>query len=226
MPTSSTNDITFLKSGLIVVNGSVPTAAGIGLPLHLVPRSGEVVRSFGSATGAVRPGLALASHRVIAPSGDRAIWAAHRTQYVIERWGTDGVLQRQLVRQADWFDPYLERPIGGAQAPPPIVVGIREISPGRVMVVVGLSKPDYVERRGPPVRISERGNPIYDLTMKQDLYDTIVEVIDVESNRLLLSQRVSLYTCGFVDDEHLCSYRADDQGVPFVDVVRVRFIEN
>jgi hypothetical protein len=113
----------------------VPTADGVGLPLHFLDREGKVTRSFGSQTGAVRPGLGFATHRAIAPARDVGIWAGHRTQYVIELWSADGVLKRQLVRQAEWFEPYLERPVGQPTAPPPFLVDVQEISPGRIMVL-------------------------------------------------------------------------------------------
>jgi hypothetical protein len=88
-----------------------------------------------------------------------------------------------------------------------------------------IAKPDYVRRRGPPVQRSEDGGTIYDLSRKQDLYDTFVEVIDVEANRLLLSERIEQYITGFIDEGHFHGFWTNDQGVPFIDVIRFRILE-
>lgn len=114
--------------------------------------------------------------------------------------------------------------MGGSELPPPIIVGLRELEPNIIMVLTLVPRSDYIERRGSPVRYNDRGNPLYDVSARQKLWETQVEVIDAEQERLLLAERVSGYIIGFADDEHVYGYRLDEQGEPFVDIYSVRVV--
>lgn len=214
-----------LPHGDVVLNATVPTAEGIGFPLHVLRDDAPPV-SFGSMTGGALPSPSPAPlMRALAPARDGGVWAAPRMRYEIDRWSTAGELTARLVRQALWFSPYSERRVGGSEPPAPFLRAVREIAPGRLMVLIGVPKPDFTRRLGPPVRISERGNPIHDFSRKQELFDTIVEVIDTVNGRLLLSKRVAAHLLGFTDDEHIYGYRLDDDDIPRIDILRIRFTD-
>jgi hypothetical protein len=215
-----------LSDGAVVINAVVPTSEGVGFPLHLL-RDGAAPVSFGSVDGgALVSPSPVPLMRAVAATRDGGVWATPRTRYEVDRWNAQGEWMGRLVRRAGWFTPYTNRTVGGNEPPEPFLFAVREIAPGRLMTLTGVPKSDYTRRLGPPVRISQRGNPIYDLTRKQDLFDTVVEVLDAENGRLLYSRRLEAYLIGFADDNHIYGYRLDDGDIPRIDIMRVRFNDN
>jgi hypothetical protein len=82
-----------------VMNSTIPTPDRAGLPLHLISPEGQVIRSFGSISGAYRSDIPLHDRRQLTPAGSRAVWSAWALQYVIERWSEGGSLERTLQRR-------------------------------------------------------------------------------------------------------------------------------
>lgn len=112
-----------LADGTIVLNASVATAEGIGLPLHVLHPSGAIGRSFGAALAAARPDMPWLQLRAMAPASERAVWIAPRTSYLMEKWDTGERLLSRIERDADWFRPYLTRPVGTNEPPDPLADG-------------------------------------------------------------------------------------------------------
>ena len=52
-------------------------------------------------------------------------------------------------------------------------------------------------------------------------YDTMIEAIDVKSGRLLASKRVDQAIFGVFNDNHVFSYREDEDGIPSTALWRV-----
>ena len=53
------------------------------------------------------------------------------------------------------------------------------------------------------------------------LYDTMVDVIDVEGGRLVASTRLSAFILHFADDGLVAGYMEDDAGRPFLSLWRL-----
>lgn len=67
-------------------------------PLHVVGPDGDLLRTFGSWHEGAWP-------QFLAPSGDRAFWAAYARGYRLERWSRDGELLQVLERAPEWWAP-------------------------------------------------------------------------------------------------------------------------
>ena len=105
--------------GRLVLNANIRTEKRVGYPLHLISRTGDPIRSFGSDTGRYRPDLAFSDRRILARSGGGSLWAGYLNQYVVERWDMAGKLLEVLNRDVGWFEPYRGYPAASAETPPP-----------------------------------------------------------------------------------------------------------
>ncbi|MGH7470236.1 MAG: 6-bladed beta-propeller [Longimicrobiales bacterium] len=76
------------------------SARNIGLPLHLYDSgSGRIIRSFGALSERVAPGAMMSRARQIGAAGKDAVWSAHVSTYMIEKWTTSGELVLQVDRR-------------------------------------------------------------------------------------------------------------------------------
>jgi hypothetical protein len=214
-----------LENGQEVYNGVVYSFSPerFGLFLHTFDEDGQALRSFGDpdslAIGSGRPYLSL---RKLTPGGGNRVWAAPRTRYVLELWDADGAKHAELVREADWFEPWVERAPPSPDSPsPPFLRAIHVGPAGRLWVAIGVPAEDWAERLGPPVET--RRGPRY--RPDSGAYDTIIEIIDTEEGRLFLSERIAPAVGGFIDERHLYAYREDENGVPYIDVWRIELTQ-
>jgi hypothetical protein len=86
---------------------------------------------------------------------------------------------------------------------------------------------DWQAALGEPIRMP--GRPTVYPNKEVDLgrlYDSMIEVIDVRTNRLLVSQRVAGYIMFAIGDGLFARYRQDDEGNPFIDVLRIELTAN
>lgn len=203
-----------------IANASM--AQGTGLPLHSIDLESGQVRSFGTVLPVPRPGLPWANLRALALAGNGRVWSAYRTQYVLELWDTAGALVKTLARRTSWFQPYVERRVGSGEPAQPWLMAIRENLEGQLLSLVTVPIDDYRRVLGPP-RETPRG-PRYDVSRKDQLFDTIVEVIDPETGELVASERLPQYLLDFLDDQHVYGYRLSPDGNPLIDVWRLRLV--
>lgn len=206
-------DVIRLADGRLVLNSRVPSPESAGLPLHLLDRDGTLLRSFGARRPSVTLGQdPLTQRRSLALSGDGAFWAAHTVSYTIERWDTAGTRLQELRRDAPWFDASSDgEPTAGEPTPPPtILLDLAEDGDGQLWVVGRAVDPEW--------RSAVQGNSI-----EYGRYaDTVVEVFDVETTRLLTSCRLPWFMAGFLDGSTLYTYCETAGGLPVLDVWRVR----
>ena len=211
-------------NGTMVVNARINTPDRIGLPLHLVNRDGEILRSFGAEEAVYRPGSPWLSMRSITSGGENAVWAAHRTQYVVERWNTNAAKLGEFIRVADWFPPRLtQTSITPNDPPQPELQAIRRDSRGLLWVAVSVADEDWKRALGPRKNTPE--GPMYFWSAMEEMFDTIIEVIDPTEGRLLVSQRLPQFFFRFLDDNHIAGLHTDSLDVPYIDVYRVRLRE-
>lgn len=212
-----------LPDGRLVVTGNSRTAALIGLPLHLLDARGTLVRSFGSIDERVDLRDRFSMLRSIAPSAYGGIWSAKPNSYIIEKWDTTGSLRVRVERSADWFRPWT-RPQGalGVTRQPPWLVDMAEHS-DTLLVLIRVDDSEWQPRRTAPAPgvPGEFWMPDAD---KELLYDTIVEVIDVKSGRLVVSQRFRQNLLGIVSADMVASYEEDEQGNPKYVVWRLNLL--
>lgn len=206
--------IAFLRDGRHVIAGTVSTSMSIGLPIHVVNRSGKIVRSFGAEPPIEAIGNAYRMWRSVAPAGDGAVWSAHLLRYVIERWDTAGRLTDRLERDVSWFAPQSDYGFHPDAS--------REPTPGMPFI--------YSDRSGllwttidVPDRAWEsaftRGNDLYGRPADvvddfNNYWDSVVEVIDPVKNRVVGHARLDARVLGFAGDGLVFTRELRGEGYP------------
>jgi hypothetical protein len=191
-----------LPDGTFVFSLPLHTPERIGLPLHHVDQSGTIKRSFGSETGVYRPDVPYLDRRSISPHGSRTIWSAYHTQYVIDQLDVvTGRIIRRVERRTSWFPPNL-RPRTGPRdpdRPEPFLSRVAQGPDGLLWVQLIVPDPDWKDALG----TRSADNPVHVSIADIDGYeDTIIEVLDPGTGRLMASHRfdrsLTLFGPGFV----------------------------
>ena len=219
------NRVVFFEGGEIAVNANLPTSLGAGFPLHLIDRRGRVRLSFGSEDQLyIYPGqedeFSQMSRSLSLAAQEGMFWSAPFNRYVLELWDTTGRLHRRYTRNVDWFEPWDHQPGITEDGPGnPQLQDIHEDRLGRLWVMVRVG--DRRWRRSVEPYISE-GRKFFRPTRFEGVWDTVVEVIQPESGRLIASGRSEAPLFQFLDDSHAWGMHITEEGVPQIDVWRVR----
>jgi hypothetical protein len=178
-----------LQDGRMVASGVVPTPSRVGYPLHIIGHDGNITRSFGAASPSFRADLAHLSWRRIAVTDDERIWAAPVNSYRLELWDTAGALLETIEREAEWFDAWVAPPAGSvAERPPAPSILHVWIHGNQMWVMARVADRDWTPLTGGR-RGVESGNRLIETDELDSIYDTMVEVIDLDSRRLITSRR-------------------------------------
>jgi hypothetical protein len=183
--------------GRRVVNAIVAAPSGIGLPLHLVSEDGEILASFGSDPPI--EDLRTPHRRRLSVTPRETAWSSSTTEYRLEEWTWEGLRLRSLVRSATWFRRDGGRQLSPDGVPNAGVRAIREDREGRLWVVALVPGTNWESGVG-PWEEQLTGEIVTGITNMERAFDTIIEVIDPGSGRLLGTQRLSVPVQGFVDD--------------------------
>lgn len=223
---SQTGVVAFPEDSLLFLCAHVRTADRVGYPLHLVDFGGRVRRSFGAPPNVVVDLDEKQFKRRLAGSPGGNVWAAHLRDYVLDEWSLAGVQLRSYRRHPEWYvveDPYVPiSPRGGRFSEVMDIELDRQSGHLWVLVQVPSSDADWADGL-----ISEEygGKVEYGPGDYDKLYDTMVEVIDVQNNRLLASQRVAPALRRFVAPNLASSFGSDPTtGVEFLNVWRVTLL--
>jgi len=123
------------------------------------------------------------------------MWVAQVSSYDIELYDRAGSLIQLYRREADWFPPGSGRIVTAqpdGEPPQPKVVGVQEDERGRLWVLSIVAdsgwRRAFSADRLPPRRA---GAPqYYGVEDTNRLYDSVIEVIDPRSGKLISSTRV------------------------------------
>ncbi|TVP43049.1 MAG: 6-bladed beta-propeller [Gemmatimonadales bacterium] len=182
--------------GRRVVNAVVALPSGIGLPLHLLSEDGQILASFGSEPPIEDLRASHRRHFSLTPR--ETAWATPHTEYRLEEWSWEGRRLRTLVRNAPWLTRDGDLLLSPDGVPNPWVRAIREDREGRLWVVALVPGTDWESGVGPQEQFT--GEVLTGINNMERAFDTIIEVIDPDSGRILGSQRLSMPVQGFVDD--------------------------
>jgi hypothetical protein len=192
-----------------------------GLPLHLVDDQGAITRSFGAPPdGVFRFDLTYTWLRTIAPAAGHRIWAAPQNEYRIEQWDLTGRKVLEFARPGSWFEPWwAQQRATPEQAPQPRLFGLREDPEGRLWVLVHVADAVWSDGLASTRTTPEGGFWVVD--SHDDVYDTILEVIDVDAATVVACQRLPMYLVRFVDDNDdllAYGYSQDEDGIPTISI--------
>ena len=212
----------FLNEDRAVAVAEIPTPDKIGLPFHLLDRTGKILRSFGLDSDSAFS--APAEHGwVLAAGGSQQFWAARVNRYELQLWNAQGRHLRTLERICSCFAPW-----DRSSYPPDYfrpesrLVAMQTDGLGRLWVV--LRVPDKHWRRTRRVLPSGEVPPI-PLGEERRVYDSLIEVIDPGTLRVLANKRFDMPLRGFAGTNLLYALGTDEHGRIRIDVWRGRFEE-
>jgi hypothetical protein len=206
-----------VPSGEWVINANVLTQDRVGWPLHLLGPDGTVARSFGSLNPVFRRDAPSLGKRSLASAGGNRIWAAHEKEYRIELWTVGGDRLRALVRDVDWFRPWV---LNGPTTPEkpwnPRLASMQVDSQGIMWVHVSFAKPnwsDYVYEFTPGAFAIRE--PMH------QAFRVLLEAVDPNRGCVLARFETDENLLGPISDGSWLSYHENPDGVPFLDVWRI-----
>jgi hypothetical protein len=144
------------------------------------------------------------------------LWSAFRNKYEIELWDTAGALLRDVVVKAPWFQDWYVPQARGARdlrshPPQPFISDIQQDAAGYLWVVVLVADERWqkaISNGGP------HGSQIDDLLY----HDVIVQVLSLQTGRILASKRIDQPLSRFIGPGLLASVVEDRGLVPQLDV--------
>ncbi|HEX9563622.1 MAG TPA: hypothetical protein VF981_06615 [Gemmatimonadaceae bacterium] len=216
-----------LGDGQVVLNNYFPTHAAF----VLLGRNHEVVREFGKSVGGDRFGSDELQFRVADVGGGRFAAVQQYHRFLVQIWDTNGRLVREFNRSPPWFPRYTReqrRPLGFASRYPVVMGAWGDIDQRHLWLVASVPDPSWKEPACNPLPGAPRGEgsrcaPI-PMSAQQRAWDTIVEVLDLDTGRVLVSQRFDEDLTGFMEGGLLYALRENDDGLMVIDVWRARIV--
>jgi hypothetical protein len=177
------------QDALILRDGRVLTTGDSSAIAQLYDAKGAPVRSFGARTADA--GGRAPHYRVFAGTGGTFWTTTVDRRWQLEHWDTAGRLLGTLAPETSWFpSTAATSPSTAADAPPPPrIVAAWSDDSGRIWVAAEIA--DHHWKRGLGRGASGTASVIDD----DKYYDSVVEVRDPKSGRVLASARFDLY-CG------------------------------
>lgn len=208
---------TVLYDSLLVVSMQVPTRELAGHPLHVFRLNRGLERSFGAPAAGYRADLGVTGLRHVSAAPGRGFWAAHITQYRLEKWDVEGSLLAAYRREADWFSPHHQGMKADPDTPPaPWLAAVHEDDAGLLWVLVLIADEEWYTGLVP-----SGDGTFWWAPDRTDFLDTMIEVVDPTTGSVLATYRWDYAARGFVDGSHLAVYRESPVGVPRVEIWRV-----
>ena len=197
-----------LRGGRHIYNGLSYELEGAGQPLHLYDvASGRVTRSFGGEGVRVDPGPRRGrglSRLSVAAAADGNIWVARENRYRIDKWTPDGDHIKRIERDAPWFRPWEDWAGSDYEVRPlPVILGVGDWGDDLLMVVVKLADADWQPIR--PTRIVQ-GHEMLFPEQEEEIYDTVIEVLDTRAGTVLARTRVDAKVRGLVGQDGFHSF--------------------
>src|SRR5688572_825976 len=196
LPASVAWDAVAVQNGMVVLNVN-PEPRPPSAPLVLVDSTG-IRKSFGGDAGIVpgedRPYLAW---RKLSPSREGGVWSIPINEFRLEAWSFAGKKLKEIVRKPPPFERWLSPVAPGSGRPSQSSVSaLQQDDDGLLWVLLRVPDPRW---RGTVEEVQTPEGKTTVPTDPNDVYDTLVEVIDPASGTLLVSQRLQVDLRGFVD---------------------------
>jgi hypothetical protein len=205
--------------GLLWVAAAIGRAQQVGYPLHLFKQDGDWVRSVGSSRPALRWNAHLLFSRRLSLGPQSTVWAISTYgPLAIETFDARGTLLRRAVYRPPWFPEQLKQQQLGdppiVERPPFWVGNEREVWIASLVPAKDWQK--GITKRDDPVHGA--GTPMVGDVTK--LFDTIVEVFDIQNHRVLFRTQMDEVVVHALPGGLFVVYREDGDGTPQVTVER------
>jgi hypothetical protein len=154
----------------------------------------------------------MAAERPYAIGPDGHVWTLSPNRYVLEEWTEKGRTS-SFTRDVSWYpEVTLDNLRDAVPAPHPTGLAVDDHS--RLWVVLAAPKEH------------DDGRVSKDKADFLSRFDTVIEVLDARSGRVLATKRINGYPEGLSDGRYLLFQRVDENGTPFLDVHLLSFSEN
>ena len=192
-----------------------------------VHRDGNVTRIFGEVLPPAAPAGWSSAGRRIAVASQGGIWSGRANQYVLELWDSTGIQVLEIVRRAEWFPAWWEWPEGPTteRPPQPDLRAIWQDDRGLLWTVTAVPDENWQERRWEGRSDDRSGAGTadgLDYTLIDFVYDSMVEVIDVEKGVVVTSRRLPYYVRSVFGGGYFWTYWEDDSLEPRATIRRLR----
>ncbi len=198
----------------VLVPGRIQGEKATGWPLHVLSfraSAAWITHSFGSGPRLAHRELFYNQHTAVASSTGGAVSVPIRT-YDLYTWSSTGRMTGHFVRRPSWFPGSDKLGLGNPTTPPyPQVHALRTDASGLIWVAIGVPSSHWKAGwDGVTIRAGEfkSNDPAF-----HELFDTIIEVIDPKSGRVLARQKVEGWITQFLRDGRMVRYTAtrDDE---------------
>lgn len=206
-----------LENGILVFSGgwsSWETRQTAGEPLHSISTRGQL-RSFGNPDHqpVIRGSREWVRNLSGAPDGN--FWATHVSRYVAELWTPEGQLLRRISGSPDWFPPDQREGKFGEDPPVPIFRNVVQREDGLLLCLMYVPDPGW---RSAPERDEHGHLSLNSASSINGYWDTVIQLVNPNSGRLLAEERVDPHLRGFADPGHLFSFTGDDRDHVFIQI--------
>lgn len=208
----------------LIMNGLISNPERVGYPLHTL-RVGvegiEVIASYGRNDGELRPFDVDALMTRLTRVSEGTFWSASFTTYDLAHWTLDGELLRRIERRPRWFAGRSERPFGTPdEAPTPSIAAVELDDDQLLWVFISVAADEWATAWPEGVW---RSGEIPQGSVRQDLlFDTIVEVIDPEAQRVVARERFPAHIISSLGRNRAVEYVVNDDDVPMLRVIELR----
>jgi hypothetical protein len=169
----------------------------------------------------MKPTVAIPTLRLTGVGPD-AFWWLMSTEYHMELWGVDGKRRLTIERKAPWWVD----PVGGKVAPDQAQAFGRVAAKHPMSSLNDLRVDDQehlwviarVPRRELPPSDTARNSAEGPLNHPYDRYDTMLEIFDARTGKLLVSERISGYLSHLLGKGHVAKLVDDEDGRPIVEI--------
>jgi hypothetical protein len=207
-------NVVLLANGNFV--GTVSQAHRVGHPFVELDRHGGLVRAFGG-DGKPRPSAMQnrLSRRVLT-DGQGGFYAHPRSNYQLEHWNAAGRLTGRWSRDAKWFAPREpgDNAVGAAS------ITAAWVNDGGFIFVVSWVRQEGWEKGMGQIR-GEGGRMTYGVVDWDRVFDSIVEVIDPRTSRVVATTRHDIAFAWVAGNGQAYAKADDDESV---DVYRFTFL--
>ena len=212
LPAGNPQSFVALAPGRYVISAGYRTRDRFGMPLHnLTP--GGLGTSFGGTDalqGRTRPERWALVRRLVADT-DSTFWAVYGAEYRIDLWHDDGHTIRTLERNAPWFVRAPPNTIEGRLNPFVLDAQIDEYRRLWMLVLVRdrqwRQRVEWGREGAPGVRGLQT-----DTGRDDHIYDSVIEVIDLDRGTVLATTRVDQVLWGFAGAGRAWEFAESEHG--------------
>jgi hypothetical protein len=129
-----------------------------------------------------------ARFRIVSAGSSGTIWVGRTNRYLVEQYSSGGRLLRTITSTPSWHEDWATHPTHGPDVERPVSIlrAVREDDQQRLWLLFHVAKSDW-RAQARPSRIEHPGG--VKMTDWSNYVDTVVDVIDLSSGRLLQTRR-------------------------------------